>query len=123
MSEHENGFIIGDFETGFKGTGPVELEAEEGLRQEELSQELDTLLSALRSSGRNELASFMVSLPLDQIQRIDSGLNMEFKGIVDLKWVEPEQQSEVINLLDQVAQGGDAAAVKKACGQIASLVG
>jgi hypothetical protein len=120
MSEYPKGTNIGEF--GSERSGPTEYSEEDRMRQEKLTQELDTLVAQLRAAESGELASFLTSLPADQIKKIDSGLNMASRGISDLKWVGPARQSEVIQLLEQIDQEADIKVRTKICKQVADII-
>ncbi len=99
MSKNEGGgSVLGDFELGSKGDPSREPADQEQIQSEE-QEKFNALLGTLFESQRGELASYLGLLSPVQRERLDSELNM-VGG--DLKWIQPEQQQEAIEIFGEI---------------------
>jgi len=114
----DGGFVLGDFELGSKGDMSREPANQERQQQVE-DQKFNTLISALREGQCDELASCLGILSPGQREKLNSELNM-VSG--DLKWVQPEQQKEAIEIIGEIDHAETRDAQMKARKRLSDLL-
>ncbi len=111
-----------EFNTGSQGNGPMEIAEQERVRHEREEQEMIPVLNELGRHGCKELSSYLGSLSLEQRQKVDAGLNVVGRGMDLFKWTEPDQEAEILGLLDEIEKSNDNVAINNASKRIESIL-